>query len=228
VSQTSPPREAGTSQPARRSIKRRLSGTHLLIGIVAALAVALNFLALQNRSATVLVAVADRPLSLGSTFDSNQTRLVEVSADFEALESLVDGKELATYEGWILAHGIAEGALVDRSDLMEPGATRGLRSMALPIEVEHAAGGTIGQGDTVDVISVVDGTATYVGTGIEVLSVADGDDGTFGAVGQYHLVLGVDADMALALAEAIDSGSIEVLRSTGAAELDRGVAVDGP
>ena len=37
-------REAGTSQPARRSVKRRLSMSHFLIGLVVVLAFVLNFL----------------------------------------------------------------------------------------------------------------------------------------------------------------------------------------
>jgi Flp pilus assembly protein CpaB len=228
VSGTSTLREAGTSQPARRSVKRRLSGTHLLIGVVAVLAVVLNLMALQNRDATVLVAVADEPLSVGGSIDSSLIRLVEVPADFEALDSLLDGEALAGYDGWVLSRNVPEGGLIGRADLIEPGASDGLRSMALPIELEHAAGGTISPGDIVDVISVVDGAAAYVGTAIEVLGVADRDDSGFAAGSVYHLVLAVDSDLALALAEAIESGSIEIVRSTGAAELDMGVGVDEP
>lgn len=228
VSQTSPPREAGTSQPARRSIRRRFSATHLLIGAIALLAFALNFLALQNKAATVLVAVADQPMNVGETFNPAQTRLVELPADFGALDGLLDEASLNSFEGWVLTRGLPSGGLIDRTALIEPGAPAGLRSMALPIDVEHAAGGTIAQGDVVDVISIVDGSARYVGTQIEVLSVADAGGAAFGAAGQYHLVLAVDSDQALALAEAIDAGSVEVLRSTGASGVDTGGGVDDP
>lgn len=228
VSQTSGLREAGTSQPARRASKRRLSGTHLLIGAIAVLAIALNFLALQNRDATVLVAVADRPLSVGASFAPDQVRLVEAPADFEALDTLLGDQSVGRYDGWILAHAVPEGGLIDQTALIEPGAVDGLRSMALPVEVEHAAGGTIGPGDVVDVISVVDGAAAYVATGIEVIGVAEDDSTSFGTIGQYHLVLAVDAGQALSLAEAIDAGSTEVVRSTGAQQVETGVGVDGP
>lgn len=215
-------REAGTSQPARRPVKRRLSTSHFLIGLVVVLAFVLNFLALQDRTATTLVAVADRPISAGSAFSVDSVRLVPVTAGFEGLESLVQQAQLSDFEGWVVERSIPVGGLLNLSVFVEPGAPSGLRSMSIPIAVAHAAGGTIVAGDRVDVISVLDGSATYVATDIEVIGSSDVDGGSFGSVGDYHIVVAVDARQALDLAEAIELGSLEIIRSTGAPEIEAG------
>lgn len=215
-------REAGTSQPARRPVKRRLSASHFLIALVVVLAFVLNFLALQDRSATTLVAVADRPITAGSAFSIDSVRLVPVSAGFEGIESLVQQARLSEFEGWVVERSIPEGGLLDQSALVEPGAPSGLRSMSLPIAVAHAAGGTIVAGDRVDVISVLDGSATYVATDIEVIGSSALDGGSFGSIGDYHIVVAVDAGQALDLAGALESGSLEIIRSTGAPRIEAG------
>ena len=40
----------------------------------------------------------------------------------------------------------------------------------------------------------------------------------------YHVVVSVEADQALALAEALDSGSVEIVRSTGSETIEEGSA----
>lgn len=211
-------REAGTSKPAGRRIRRRLSGNHLLIAVVAVLAFSLNYLALQDRGDTTMVAVADRPLVAGSVVSTSDLRFVSVDSDFGAIDSMIPQSAAAGYDGWILQGAVAEGDLINPSALIEPGAPNGLRSMSIPIAVEHAAGGTLVAGDRIDVVSVVDGVARYVAVGIELLGVSEDEGGSLGGLSSYHLVVAVDSDQALALAEAIDAGSIEIIRSTGANE----------
>ncbi len=155
----------------------------------------------------------------GSPLSASDVRLVAIESDFAALDSLVAEAAIPAYEGWILEHPIAEGELIGVSSLAEPAAGDGLRSMSIPVPVEHAAGGGLSLGDRIDVVSVVDGSALYVATDLEVLGAATPDGGKFGSFGEYHLVVAVDSDQALALAEAIDSGSLEVIRSTGAIPL---------
>lgn len=213
-------REAGSPKPVRRRITRRLSTTHVLIAIVVILAFVLNLLVLRDRSSESLVAVADRLLPAGSTFDSSSLRLVPVDSSFEGLPSLIDSDELSSFEGWIVDRSVPAGSLVEVDDLVEPSMGDGLRAMSLPIGIEHAAGGSLAPGDRVDVISVVDGEARFVAVDLEVTAVADDGGGSIGAVSQYHLVVSVDAEEALSLARALDVGSVEVVRSTGAAELD--------
>lgn len=216
---TSPPtvtRQAGTSRSVSRRIRRRLSVSHMAIGLAVALAFTLNYLALQDRGATQLIAVADRSLVAGSPVSSSDIRLVPIPSDFSAMDSLISESTISRYEGWILKHEIAEGELIGVSSLVEPGAPDGLRSMSIPIPVEHAAGGALRPGDRVDIVKVENGTAAFVVSDVEVLGVAETSSGGLGSIGDYHVVVAVDPEQVLALAEAIDLGSLEVIRATGA------------
>ncbi len=226
-SPSAPTREAGTSQTKRRPTRRRLSTTHLLIAVVVVLAFVLNFLALQERNATISVATADGAISAGTPLSGDLIRFVPIAADFEGLPSLVVESDLAALGGWVVQRGLPDGGLLQRSMLAAPASPSGFRSMSIPVDVEHAAGGTLGAGDRVDVISVVDGEARYVATDVEVLTVSSPDGGGLGSFSSYHLVLAVDDEEALQLAKAIDSGSIDVIRSTGAPPVDRGSGTDG-
>lgn len=219
----SPPtqrREAGSPAPARRRLGRRLSATHVVIAIVVILAFVLNLLVLQDRSSTTLVSVADRALATGSVIDRSSLRLVPVDSDFEGISRLVTEDDLAGLEGYVLARPIPEGGLFDRAALVDPGSGSGLRSMSLPVPVEHAAGGSLAAGDRVDVIAVADGTARFVAVDLEVISVSETGSGAIGSISSYHVVVNVTADEALELAEALAAGPVEVLRATGADQIE--------
>lgn len=213
-------REAGTSPSARRRFGRRLSGTHVVIAIVVILAFVLNLLVLQDRSSTTLVAVADRALATGAMIDSSSVRLVPVDSDFEGIDSLVTEDDLAGLDGYVLARPIPEGGLLDGPALVRPGSASGLRSMSLPVPVEHAAGGSVGVGDRVDVVAVVDGTARFVAVDLEVTAVSGSNAGAIGSVSSHHVVVNVEAADALALAEAIAAGPVEIIRATGAEQIE--------
>ncbi len=219
-------REAGPLQPARRRILRRLSASHVIIAIVVILAFVLNLFVLHDRDSTTLVAVAAQPIAAGSYVDPATLRLVPVDSGFEALPGLVTGADLTGMSGWVTSRSIPEGGLIERAVVIEPGSSPGMRSMSLPVSIEHAAGGTLVAGDRVDVIAVFDGTARFVASDLEVTSVATSPSG-IGAVSSYHVVVSVGADEALALAQALDAGSVEIVRSTGAEPIGAG-SEDGP
>ena len=75
-------------------------------------------------------------------------------------------------------------------------------------------------GDRVDVISMVDGQPAYVAVDLEVVGHADVEQGALSGGSSYHVLLAVEASDALALAKAIDAGALEIIRSTGAADLE--------
>ncbi len=189
--------------------------SHILIAVTVILAFGLNFLALQGRDATVLVAVANRAIPEGSAIAPDAVRMVPVSADFDALSSLVTEAELPVLEGRIVSRSFEDGALIDESAMISGGVEDGLRTMSIPVPVEHAAGARIVVGDRVDVITVSDGAARYVASDLLVVSHAETET-TGLAGGTYHVTVAVDADQALALAEAIGGESLELVRSTGA------------
>lgn len=209
-------REAGSPKPPRRRTGRRLSVTHVLIAIVVILAFVLNLLVLRDRSSTTLVAIAERPLTTGSVLSNESVRLVPVDSGFEGIGSMVTEETLDSHLGWVARRAIPEGETLSISALVEPGDGSGLRSMSVPVSIEHAAGGSLVPGDRVDVISVVEGTANFVATDLEVTGVAEAATGAIGAGGSYHVVLAVTAQQALSLASAVDMGSLEIVRATGA------------
>jgi Flp pilus assembly protein CpaB len=195
--------------------------SHILIGVAVVLAFGLNLLALRGRDATVLVAVADKAIPEGTAIDGDAVRFVPMAADFDALSALVTESELESVEGRVASRSFDEGALLDESALIAGGVDDGLRTMSIPVPVEHAAGARVVVGDRVDVISLVEGTARFVATDLLVVSHAEpGSTGLGGS--SYFVTVALDADQALALAEAIGAGSVEVVRSTGASPVAGG------
>ncbi len=218
-------RDRGTSGSERRPGRKRFSSTHLLIAVVAVLAFVLNFLALRSRDATVMVATAEGAVPQGAALTKDLVEFIPISAGFAGIDSLLTEDILADFEGWASARPLEDGDLITAADLVEPGVAGGLRAMSLPVSPEHAAGGRLAVGDRVDVITVFQDTASYVATGLEVTGVANADPNSFSSAG-HHVVVGVTAAEALRLAEALDSGSIEVIRSTGAPPVEEQVWAD--
>ncbi len=91
--------------------------------------------------------------------------------------------------------------------------------MSIPVPREKAVGGGLRVGDRVDVIDVVDGEAAFVMADAQVVSVSSAATSggiTSGAAGDFFVVVEVDARQALAVAEALADGKVDVVRSTGA------------
>jgi Flp pilus assembly protein CpaB len=198
----------------------------VLIAVVVILAFVLNLLVLHDREETVLVAIADEPLAAGSQLEVGDLRLVPVGSDFAGLPDLITEEELGKLDGWVLSRPVGEGGLLDDGIVVRPGQGSGMRTMSIPVPVEHAAGGGLVPGDRVDVISVVDGVARFIAVDLEVLVAADASAGPIGSTSGYHIVVSVTSSDALDLAEALDIGSLEVIRSTGAVSED-GMGDDG-
>lgn len=215
-------REAGTSNAAVRKPRKRPALAHILIAAAVILAFGLNYLALQTQDATVLVAVADTDFNAGSAVGTSALRLEEVDADLPGIDGLVGEADMRSIDGWIVQHPVPEGSLVPMSALVPPASHAGLRLMSIPVSTEHAAGGSIVAGDRVDVISVVDGLPGFVAEAIEVVAVSDTEQGALSVGAGYYVVVAVEPGQALALAAAIDSGSLDLVRSTGASAIEPG------
>jgi Flp pilus assembly protein CpaB len=214
-------RGAGTSPAAKRLGFSRPSLSHVLIALAVVLAFTFNFLALQDRAETVLVAVANGPVEAGSRLTREDVRFVPVDANFEGLSTLVGEDRWDSVSGWVATRAIPDSGVVSVETLTRPLAGEGMRSMSIPVSREHAAGGLLEVGDVVDVISTGTGGPEFVVVGAEVVGVA-GDAGGIGGVSGYFVVLAVDATQALRLAGAIDAGSLEVIRASGAAPVSIG------
>lgn len=186
----------------------------LVLGMAAALAV---YVALQDRSEVVLVAVATGPVATGTPVAEESVRWVEMSADAPIAEGLVDQATFRNGE-WVAARPLQPGEPLTAQALARAADVEGLRTMSVPVPREHAAGGQLAPGDRVDVIDVTeDGEAVFVVADAEVVAVGQEVPGSVGeAPGAWHIVLAVDAEEALALAGAMADDSLDVVRSTSA------------
>jgi Flp pilus assembly protein CpaB len=205
----------GPKRIRRRNPLTRVSAAHLLMVLAAVLAFATNLVVLRNLDQTRAVAVAAIDLPAGRQVEATHLRAVEVDVDEEVYARLIPWAEATMLVGQVTAHPIGEGVLVETGDFRDPSGPAGLRSMSIPIDAEHAVGGELGSGDRIDLILVGDEGPRYVLAAAEVLAVSP--TGELGALttGDFYIVVAVDADEALLVAEAIRDGRIEVIRSTG-------------
>ena len=206
----------GPSRVRRRNPLTRLSAAHLLMLLTAVLAFATNLVVLRNHDETRAVVVAAVNLPAGRPVESNHLRAVEVDVDDAVYATLVPWAQATALVGQVTSHPIGEGVLIGMTDFREPSGPAGLRSMSIPVDAEHAVGGELASGDRIDLILVGDDGPRFVLAGAEVLAVSSlGELGAL-ASGDFYIVVAVDAEQALLVAEAIRDGRIEVVRSTGA------------
>jgi len=198
--------------------------------IVAALVAALlNYSALRSRDDSVRIAVALHDIPAGAPVTAGALSFTDARVDEGVLATLLTPERAAGVEGWVATGMITAGEPLRGSDLRAPSAPQEHRAMSVPIDREHAVGGALRPGDRVDVIAVHDGVASYVVADAEVLAVPTPDArGGLGALSRFSVTLAVDEDVALRLAAALRSGSLDVVRSTGSravrATSDPGVA----
>lgn len=207
-----PPRRSGTA------LIGRISAGHWIMLTAGLLAVLANFALLRSRDEMVQVAAADRDLGRGSAATADAFHLVEIQGDADVLSTLVPAEGVAALDGLIAARSISAGELISTSDFVSAAAPSEQRAMSIPVDRVHATGGMISDSDVVDVIVVTDGLAEYIVIAAPVLDVASSSSSGIGASGQYYVTVAVDSLTALRIAAAIDGGSIEIVRSTGATE----------
>ena len=219
------PRIDGGALPRPLSKRRwwtRLSSTHIVVAVAAALAFVANLAALRPETPPPLVAVAAEDLLPGTVFrPSVHADLVPMTTDPEVLATIVGRDTMVELRGTVLARPVRAGSPLTRDLFRASAAGDAARLMSVPVEAEYAAGGEIVEGDLVDLIAVEDGVASFVVTGAEVVRVPSERTG-FASSGASHLVLAVDARAALAISEALDRGTTHVVRSTGAPTVEAG------
>ena len=196
---------------------RRLSAAHLLMVVAAVLAFTVNLLVLRSRDDTVPVVAVAAPVAAGEVVNAAHFKMADVDISPEILANLYRWDEVASLTGQVAARALAPGELVGPGALVESAAPSGLRSMSIPLDPARAVGGELVAGDRIDLIRVDEAGASYILEDTAVLAVADPDRGGLGVSGDFHLVIAVTREQALAVAAAVDAGSLQVVKSTGAA-----------
>ncbi|MDH4116673.1 MAG: hypothetical protein OEX04_07630 [Acidimicrobiia bacterium] len=208
--------------PARRPFWSRMSVGQIVMVVAALAAFVLNVNAIRSQEAVTMVAVAGDDLTPGVVFDASMVEFVSIDAENPVVARLVTDNTVDALAGKIVTSRILQGEFVAVADLADEAADEELRAFTVPVDASHAGGGgLIGRGDLVDIISVSDGVATYVVTGAQVLAVPESETGGLVAVNDYFVVVAVDADTALSIAEALQADSIEVVLATGASTPER-------
>lgn len=203
----------------RRPWWSRVSAAQIFMVVAGILAFIANLAILRAREEVTLVAVAATDINAGvAILEAVHVGYVELNGADEALAPLVTIDEIGDLEGHILTSPVRAGDTFIQSDLVASVNPIDQRAIALAVGRDHAVGGDISIGDRVDVIWVDDGVARYVVTGVEVIDTTNDQrtGGAFSASQAFSITVAVDDVQALELAQALNSGQIEIVRSTGA------------
>jgi len=204
----------GALRAGRRPLGRFSTG-HWVMLVAGLVAVVLNFAYLRSQQSTVNVAVAVEDIPAGVRLDAGMLQFTPVHAQGDVQDRMIEVGEVTGLIGMVVTRSIPSGTLMFERDLFMPSAT--VRAMSIPVDPEHAVGGTLRAGDSVDVLQSADGAARYVLVGAEVLTVSDGSSGALGGSGRYAITVALDAESALEIAAALSEGTLDLVRSTGAA-----------
>lgn len=216
-------------EPVQRSVFSRIKLGHVVMALAALAALVFNLAVLRGNQATTEVAVAVADIRAGTTLTMTHLAIAEVPADDLLSGRFVPWDTVQSAVGKLATRSIVAGDPVLESDLLVVENRDGLRAMSIPIEQSQAVAGQLSAGDSVDIVMVLDGVATYIATGIEVLDVPGSDANALGARTGYAPTVAVDASQALRIAAALDTGDVHIVRSTGSAlpDLEQARAVDG-
>ena len=204
----------------KRGPLSRLSLGHVIMIVAGLFAFLLVFSILRSRAETVQIAAAAVQLRAGTTVNDGAFIYAElVATDRTVLGTFLGPEQVARAiaEGWVVTRTVPAGDPVRMTDFRTEADPFELRAMSIPIDRGHAVAGVLQAGDLVDVIVVREGIAGYVATGVEVLDVA-GADSQIGA--GFSVTVAVDGPASLRLASSMRDGSIELVRATGASEVD--------
>ncbi len=214
-----PRQDSRSIAPRKRKVRDRVSLGHLFMIAAALAAFVLVISVLQDRTLTTQILVADREILPGTAITTDMVSVVEIPSDSDLVGRVATIADLATNDV-SAGHRLAQGDPITLTALAPASTPSGLRAMSLPIDRVDAVGGALAAGDRVDVISVISGTAAYIAVDLEVIATQNSSERggalSAGSLSTYYVTVSIDDQAALAVALAMDSGEVSVLRSTGA------------
>ncbi len=209
--------------PRRRKLRERISLGHLFMIAAGLLAFVLVVSLLQDRTRTVKVLAARNDIFPGATVTAEQVKEISIPANSPLAGSMATMASLAG--GATAAQRVKAGDPITLTALSPQTNTSGLRAMSIPIDRSRAVGGDLAPGDRVDIVSVNGTEATYVATDLEVLRTQAASGGgalSSSSINDYYVTVSVPDQTALAVALALQTGKVSILRSTGATPVPSG------
>jgi Flp pilus assembly protein CpaB len=203
-----------------RNILSRVKLGHVVMALAALLALVFNLAVLRGNQAVTGVAIAATDIRAGTTLTMSHLATAEVPADDLLSARFLSSSDLDIAVGQLATRRIAAGDPILEADLLTVANRDGMRAMSIPIDQAQAVAGRLVAGDSVDIVMVLDGIATYIATGVEVLEVPAAEENALGARTGYAPTVAVDAEQALRIAAALDTGAVHIVRSTGSSVPD--------
>lgn len=194
-------------------------GLMVLAGIITFLTVSS---VLRDRNETVMVVIATSDLVAGSALDSSTFQNIELHAGSELVGHIATEVDLA--QPGQLGRDLAAGEPLLRSDIHPPSDSDALRTIAVPVWRSTIAGLGLLVGDHVDLIGTDESGLVGFVVADAVISRLPGAStgGAFSSDSgrESWITVQVNDEQALDIALALRAGDLEVVRSTGASQLN--------
>ena len=217
---------AGGTRLAKRSLFSRLSFGHVVMISAGLLAFMLNVLILRSKGETMEVSVAAQSITAGSRLRMEDVGYRSIAAGGPFEDRVLSPEAIQPLLGHVVIRDIGSGAPLLVDDLRAAAAPDDRRAMNIPVPPDQAVGAALLVGDRVDVIAVDDAGSHFVAAAIEVLHVAFAGGRPSGE--RFGVTVAVSGQEALAIAAAIDGGSVHLVRSTGSPEISPALAPAAP
>jgi Flp pilus assembly protein CpaB len=216
------------AEARRRALASRVSTGHVVMVLAGVLGALLTLSVLRAADGTRPMLAAARDIPSGTVIDAHSFRITRVHVSDDVLATLFDGSSLGALRGRVAVEHIAAGALVTRDAVRRVHAGSAPRAMSFPIPRSRAVGGALVVGDRVDVLSVLrnSGLSGYVATDVPVLAFASHGEGPLQGSDDASVTVAVASDAAARIASALETGTITLVRATGASPLHEAAPFD--
>jgi pilus assembly protein CpaB len=176
---------------------------------------------LSEARATTLVWAAARDLPANSTLSPADLEPVAVKLPSELLARYAPAATVVT--GELTIRSLRRGELLPALSLAPANTTSGISSISIPVSPEHAVGGALSPGDRVDVYATFDAAdvrarTTSILRNAEVSDVVEASGLVVGGEATVGIVVSTSPSKAAAIAFALRTGEIDVVRTIGPSE----------
>jgi Flp pilus assembly protein CpaB len=205
----------------RRAVASRVSTGHVVMVIAGLLGALLTLSALRAADDSRPVLVAAHEILPGTVIDGGTLRVERIHADAGVLATLFAPTAIDDLRGRVAVTDVRAGSLLTQGDVQAAAAGTAPRAMSFPIPVARAVDGALRSGDRVDVLAVQHNTgrSNYVATDAQVLAFSTHGAGPLEDSQDASVTLAVDPGEAARIASALETGSVTLVRSTGAKRL---------